>query len=725
MFNVWKPQHKRIRKGLYSLLLATVLTTSLTAAITNAADDTQADQAALMAAAAAPYTATNISLNPGANEAEMRFTWYSPENPVGTVVQYAKKADGIGAAATVSGTATQAASGSFSNKAAITGLEPNTEYVYRVGDGLDDHWSSLYEFATQSSNSFSVMFVGDPQIGASGNADNDAAGWNATLNTARSMFPNFSFVMSAGDQVNTATSETEYSKYLSPSLLRSIPVATVVGNHDTAVNYKYHFNQPNESTDYGVTSAGGDYYYTYGETLFMVLNTNNVSGASHAAFIKKAIAEVPNARWKIVTFHQSIYSAASHSTDSSIINLRAALFPVFDENKIDIIFMGHDHSYVRTYQMAGDLAQKDQTVDENGRFINPSGIAYVTANSASGSKYYELKATPEVYSQVRAQLKVPTFSLINIDHYGITVDTYRTDTQAKVDSYTMVKTDADGLNVVPPAKLTYSVGDQALDTTGMIVNKTFKGAVTPLSLGDVTVTGFNTAAPGTKHITVSYVVYGVTYSQSFDIQVKAAPANVKIYAKKGTVAREDGDAEFYLAINRAAAVNTIDVSFSYDHTKFRLKDASLIDSANAFKDFKDENGTIRLVAAFTSPLTASEYTDIIKLVFEPLDPSADAVQANIQLVSSSTAQSEFNDEVDSNSDGSSATVDVRSYKDICDINGDGKLTIADLSIAVDHYRTSSQDAGKWPAAVRSDVNFDGIVDVTDLTILMVHILKGA
>ena len=97
------------------------------------------------------------------------------------------------------------------------------------------------------------------------------------------------------------------------------------------------------------------------------------------------------------------------STETAITNLRTGLFPTFDELNIDIIFCGHDHSFVRTYVMKGDVPQKNQLVDSHGNVVNPTGSTYITANSASGSKYYELQTTPEVYSAVRSQLHVTTF----------------------------------------------------------------------------------------------------------------------------------------------------------------------------------------------------------------------------------------------------------------------------------------------------------------------------
>lgn len=58
--------------------------------------------------------------------------------------------------------------------------------------------------------------------------------------------------MSAGDQINqTGVSndadkleqQIEYAGFLNPSVLRSLPVATTIGNHDSkSVNYSNHFN---------------------------------------------------------------------------------------------------------------------------------------------------------------------------------------------------------------------------------------------------------------------------------------------------------------------------------------------------------------------------------------------------------------------------------------------------------------------------------------------------
>lgn len=128
------------------------------------------------------------------------------------------------------------------------------------------------------------------------------------------------------------------------TVLQSLPVATVIGNHDSGSDvYNEHLNIPNKSAEYGTTSAGGDYWFVYNNVLFMVLNSNDQSAAEHETFMKAAIEANPNVSWKIVSFHHSIYTVASHAENSDILSRRQALVPIFEELDIDVVLMGHDH----------------------------------------------------------------------------------------------------------------------------------------------------------------------------------------------------------------------------------------------------------------------------------------------------------------------------------------------------------------------------------------------
>ena len=392
---------------------------------------------------------TDVLLSVGANNTQMNATWYAAQEGAGYVL-VAKQSQLVNGAmpenaAKFDATSTPAnESGKWSNQATITGLEPGTVYAYQLVNGEEK--SDVATFTTATNGAFSFALAGDPQIGASGNADSDTQGWDKTLGIIAdsTQFDGVDFLLSAGDQVNTASNEDQYNGYLDHDELLSLPVATVVGNHDSSSNaYDQHFNVPNES-QLGVTNAGGDYWFVYNNTLFLALNSNSMSTAEHKAFMEQAIAEAGDVDWKVVTFHHSVYSVASHAVDGDILQRREALVPVFEDLDIDVVLMGHDHVYVRTYMMDGltPITESDKYTDQDGDGIpesvtNPDGILYVTANSASGSKFYTIQSTKYEYSAVQNQERVPNVSRVDVSEDAFTITTYRTSDMSVVDTFTI------------------------------------------------------------------------------------------------------------------------------------------------------------------------------------------------------------------------------------------------------------------------------------------------
>ena len=377
-------------------------------------------------------------------------------------------------------------------KVTITGLAENTSYKYQYY--VNGAWSDTYDYKTQSTDSFSIMYVGDPQIGASTNqlgdknkeyyAMNDSYNWYHTLKNAVSKFPNLSFIMSAGDQINQSGSlskeadaleqQIEYAGFLNPSVLRSLPVATTIGNHDSgSVNYSNHFNYPNKQSSGDRTAAGTDYYFTYGNTLFISIDTNNYNVSTHENVIKEATEKNPDAKWRVLMFHQDIYGSGYDHSDSDGIVLRTQLTPVIDKYDIDAVLQGHDHTYSRTYQITSDGSEhssytkapsssdaeafssylKDNLCytlttgsDDTTKAIAPKGTVYFEANSATGSKYYQLIGTQQDYIAARCQSWRPTYSVIDITDTTLTVKTYDAATNEELvadggvkTAYTIVK----------------------------------------------------------------------------------------------------------------------------------------------------------------------------------------------------------------------------------------------------------------------------------------------
>ena len=404
---------------------------------------------------------TDVSITPGKDESQMNFAWYVAQADAGKTAQVkiATNQDmSDGKVFKESGSlsihvTTENGSGSTtytkSAHVTVTGLTENTTYYYQVSnDGSS--WSEAEKLVTGDTSAYTMLYVGDPQIGSSGSAAHDAFNWNETLNAALEQNSDVGFILSAGDQTEKSAQnadenkdvEVEYAGYLSADALQNIPVATAIGNHEASgAYYGYHFYNPNES-DLGSTTAGGDYYFSYGKTLFIVLNSNNTNQEEHRQLMQQAIDSDKDATFRIVMFHHDIYGAGQPHANSDGAQLRTVFAPLMDEFNIDVCLTGHDHSYSRTYQILDGVAI-DYDVTDGGTVTDPQGTLYMTANSASGSKYYDTVKTQQYFISNMSQQALPTYSVIKMTDSSFTISTYAVNAGGSVtdtgDTLTIVK----------------------------------------------------------------------------------------------------------------------------------------------------------------------------------------------------------------------------------------------------------------------------------------------
>lgn len=260
---------------------------------------------------------SSIVLNVGATASERNVVWYSDSTEAQVVELSVQGSDA--AALTFEAVRTGAANveGQTFHQATLTGLEPSTTYVYRVGSEADG-WSEAHEFTTGGTGDFQVLMYGDPQIGSGGGQPSDAEAWANTLDVSITENPDADFLMTMGDQVNTAGSEAEYAGFLASDLLRQYPLATNIGNHDNGSDsYGQHFFMPNTSTTVGVPANPpreglGNYWFTYNGVLFLSINSNQDTDDEHFAWLREVVAEQgAEADWTVLTFHHGPYSTAA------------------------------------------------------------------------------------------------------------------------------------------------------------------------------------------------------------------------------------------------------------------------------------------------------------------------------------------------------------------------------------------------------------------------------
>ena len=406
-----------------------------------------------MAGAQAPATSEGIVLGVGAKASQRVVSWYTSANTAQSVqvAPTSELVNGEFGASAVTFAATVAANtinGAFNGHAIIDGLQEDTAYSYRVGS--EGAWSPTYSFKTQDfDGAFDFLFFGDPQIGSSGDVPKDGAGWQDTLSVSLAANPDAELLVSGGDQVETANTETQWNAFLASDKLRQYPWAATIGNHDVGGKaYDQHFWTPN--TDRSApfysgnanTQSGGDYWYVYKNALFIHLNSNaynNGSDAAHVGYIRSVVeAHAAEAKYTVLVYHHAIYSPAAHANDGDNQARRRDFPTAFSELGVDLVLQGHDHSYSRSYALKnGQKAKTDEQPGANQVAKGPGGVIYVTGNSASGSKYYDL-TTPQAGSDFGPDPLDPTGKR----HFANSVEN-----QEHVRTYVKVQARDDGLVV--------------------------------------------------------------------------------------------------------------------------------------------------------------------------------------------------------------------------------------------------------------------------------------
>ena len=400
--------------------------------------------------------------------------------------------------------------GYMSHTVVLDILAGNT-YTYYIK--TPSYTSDTYTLKTKAlgeNNEFSLAYFGDPQIGSGDSVwdskglnkntqakvDQDKIDFAKAIDRAMKMDPHFYFSM--GDNVEIAGYEGEYDSFLDHDMFRERIFSTVTGNHETYMDknddnqqntvFRDHFYLPNVSElgsftknneDGSLTYVPGDYYYTYGDTLFINLNSNNTNSNEHKEFIEKAIKEAEDKRnakfsWKVVSFHHAPYSTATHTSDLDIIERRKELVKIFNDNGIDIVLNGHDHIYTRSkHMLAGEktLSFEDaygvNPSNENARIkdgysetfnnkiykngnvivdgigldydgnkvLNPRGTLFLTMAGSAGAKFYNpigedswfvaksLDDRSQLFSNLRFSKN--SFSILTMDTSGKVVDLYK------------------------------------------------------------------------------------------------------------------------------------------------------------------------------------------------------------------------------------------------------------------------------------------------------------
>lgn len=277
----------------------------------------------------------------------------------------------------------------FNHSAILTGLQPGTAYLYRVGSAAA--WSEWNQFTTAAAAPapFTFVYFGDPQ-------DDLKEHVTRVFRAADLAAPDAAFWLITGDLTSEPEDDQVRDLYHAAGpAFRTRPIVPVVGNHDLAfvfengiiarnargkkvrskappAPWRAQFTLP-ENGPRGLEELA--YHFDFQGVRVIVINSNDRL-ADQAAWLELLLAVNPS-RWTIVAFHHPVYSAGRDRDDRET---RDAFLTLFDRYHVDLVLTGHDHAYARTHP-----ARAGAPVAAGER-----GTVYVV--SVCGPKFYSVNS---------------------------------------------------------------------------------------------------------------------------------------------------------------------------------------------------------------------------------------------------------------------------------------------------------------------------------------------
>jgi len=306
----------------------------------------------------------------------------------------------------------------------MTGLEPDTEYVYFVATEKGRSEEFSFRTSSRGCDKFSFLCLSDIQTGGP-EPPADYTEFGAILKKILKEHPECEFILTAGDNTNCGQTDVQWTGLMEGlrGVCESIPVQLCMGNHDDMgfADYftftgKYYSEHATYFTNqllgsYDDNGPEGwkvpNYSFDYGNCSFWIMGT---SGFEEINDWLLATTKNSSKTWKFGAHHFPVcYAGPEIECEDTYPALRDGM------ETLDIVFSGHEHSFARSYPRRKD-----------GLYDKPSE-GTIHYNIGSGNRNPPgTRVVPKVWNAktYEHEENLSMFSVVDIDGDKCTLTAY-------------------------------------------------------------------------------------------------------------------------------------------------------------------------------------------------------------------------------------------------------------------------------------------------------------
>ncbi len=262
----------------------------------------------------------------------------------------------------------------------ITGLEPETEYSFRLSNITPGQDSPLYKFRTMPATAYRPIRV------AIGGDVRHRQDWMEQVNREAMRFDP-DFIVWGGDlaysdgREDRLDREYEFFDAMVNTLItddgRVVPVLMGIGNHEIRGGYYWGHDRgvdAYEDSD-AFREAIAPYYYNlhafpghpgygvldFGDYMSLIFLDSDHSGpiqGTQTAWLEQVLSERKDVPHVYPVYHVPAYPSVRSFDGEIISRVREHWVPLFEKYGVRVAFENHDHAYKRTVPIRGGVEDK-------------------------------------------------------------------------------------------------------------------------------------------------------------------------------------------------------------------------------------------------------------------------------------------------------------------------------------------------------------------------------